>query len=513
MNGADVLIKTAVNAGVEVCFANPGTTELPLVHAMDSVDGIRGILGLFEGVCTGAADGYGRMKGKPAMTLLHLGPGMANGMANLHNARRAGTPLLNVVGEHATWHLPNDPPLAMEIAALSGTVSGWHRTVGSPADMSRDTVAAIEASMAGQIATLVVPHDFQWSVADGERIFSPEFRYPPFDPEAVAHAAGLLRQKGRTAMILGGEALTEKGLMAAARIRTATGCDLLCETFPVRVDRGAGLPDIIKIPYLPEMALEVLKSYDLFILAGARAPVSFFGYDGMPGRLTGESQQTARIDSSRRNVGTAMEALADAVGAPSRPEDRVLARPGRPVMPSGKLDAGKACEVLAALQPENAIVVEEAVTTGMGYFQVTGGCPPFTYLALTGGAIGQGPPCAVGAAVACPDRPVIDFQADGSAMYTIQALWTQARERLNVTTLICNNRSYDILKLEMMRAKSDLSGKCAGRMTDLGGIDWVKLGEAQGVPSTAVETAEEMAAALEHALVEEGPHLIELRLF
>lgn len=513
MNGADILIKTAVNAGVEVCFANPGTTELPLVHAMDRIEGVRGILGLFEGVCTGAADGYGRMKGKPAMTLLHLGPGLGNGLANLHNARRAGTPILNIVGEHATWHLPNDPLLAMEIQAISATVSGWHRSIGSPADISRDTAAAFESAMAGQIATLIVPHDYQLLPAGDQRIVSTEVRTSPFDPESVENSARLMKENRRTAMILGGQALSVRGLMTAARIRTETGCDLLCETFPARVERGPGLPELLKIPYLPEMALDTLKSYDLFILAGAREPVAFFGYPGMPGRLLRDSQHTASVRSSSRNIEAALEALAEAVGAPSKPDEAVLAGADRPQVPFGKLNAGMAGEVLAALQPENAVIVEEAVTVGMSYFPRTAGCPRFTYLGLTGGSIGQGPPCATGAAVACPDRPVINFQADGSAMYTIQSLWTQAREHLNVTTLICSNRSYDILKLEMIRAKSDLAGKYAQRMTDLGGIDWVQMGEAHGVPSVSAETADEMAAALRNALNEDGPHLIELRLF
>ncbi len=512
MNGADVLIQTAVNAGVDVCFANPGTTEMPLVSALDNVDGIRGVLGLFEGVCTGAADGYGRMKEKPAMTLLHLGPGFANGLANLHNARRAGTPLINVIGEHATWHLPADPPLAMEIAALSGTVSGWHRTVGALGDLSRDTAKAFEAAMAGQIATLVVPHDFQWSAADGQGIVSTEIRTPRFDARAVEHAADLLKANKRTALVLGGPALTRKGLMTAARIRSATGCDLVCETFPARVDRGAGLPDVAKLPYLPEMALEVLKHYDVLIMAGAREPVAFFGYEGSVSRLISDSQRTARIGDHRRNIIYALEALSESVGA-DRSGEPELARPGRPEMPTGKLDSNKVCTVLAAMQPEKAIIVEEAITSGMGYFAQAAGCPPFTYLTVTGGAIGHGPPCSVGAAVACPDRPVINFQADGSAMYTVQSLWTQARENLNITTLVCNNRSYDILKMEQARAQTGEPGPYGRKLTDLDGIDWVKMGEAQGVSSVAADTVEALVPAIEKALKEDGPHLIEMQLF
>src|SRR5512135_166615 len=157
MNGANLLVKTAIRMGIEVCFANAGTTEMPIVVALDSTPGIKASLGLFEGVCTGAADGYGRMLDKPAMTLLHLGPGLANGIANLHNARRARSPVLNVVGEHATWHRPTDPPLAMEIEGLAKTVSGWRRTTSSPAEIALDLASAVTATRVGQVATLIVP--------------------------------------------------------------------------------------------------------------------------------------------------------------------------------------------------------------------------------------------------------------------------------------------------------------------------------------------------------------------
>lgn len=513
MNGADLLLKTAANAGVEVCFANPGTTELPLVAALDNMAGIRGILCLFEGVCTGAADGYGRMKGKPAATLLHLGPGFANSIANLHNANRAGTPLINMIGEHATWHLPNDPLLAMEIAALSGTVSGWHRTLHSPGDASRDMAAAFQSAMSGKIATLIIPHDFQAAAVKDQRVVVPEVEIPSLDYKKIDKASGLLKKSTRAALVLGGNGLTEKGLKAAARIASFMQCDLLCDTFPARVDRGPGLPNVLKIPYLPEMALDLLKNYDVLIFAGTREPVSFFGYEGVPGRLISENQVTAHITNIPSNVTAAINALAQALGAPVNPRDHILAQPGRPEMPSGRLDSHKACAVIAALQPRNAIVVDESITSGMPYFAMTGGCPSFTHLSLTGGAIGQGMPCAAGAAVACPDRPVISFQADGSAMYTIQALWTQARENLNVTTLICNNQSYDILKLEYSRAHGDSPGKNARLMTDLAGIGWVQMGEAHGVASEAVNTAEALAAALEKALDHDGPNLIDMQFF
>jgi acetolactate synthase I/II/III large subunit len=516
MNNAEFVIEAAVKAGIDICFANPGTTEMPLVNALDQVAGMRAVLGLFEGVCTGAADGYARMAEKPAMTLLHLGPGLANGAANLHNARRAGVPMLNVVGEHASWHLPFDPLLAMDIEAQAGSVSGWYRTVKKPEHFSRDVKEAVARAINGRIATLIVPHDFQAAESaetggDSASVVSDDDR-SGIDETWIEQAASMVKREKRWALILGGRALSEKGLNTAARIKTSTGCDLFYDTFPARLEQGAGYPDIHRIPYLPEMALEALKPYEKILCIGTRAPVAFFGYEGLPSIFIRDDQQAMVM---QRGDGAAVEALcmiADALNAPQSPDSGVLSVLRRPDMPSGRLDGAKAGAVLAALQPENAIVVEEAITNSLVYHALINTCPRFTLLALTGGSIGQGPPGATGAAVACPKRPVINFQADGSAMYTIQSLWTQAREGLNVITLICSNRSYDILKLEMARSGNLSPGPNAGRMTDLSNIDWVKLGQAHGVPSVSVDTCGAMARALENALAEGGPHLIELML-
>lgn len=515
MNNAEFIIESAVRAGIDVCFANPGTTEMPLVNALDTKPGMRAVLGLFEGVCTGAADGFARMAGKPAMTLLHLGPGFGNGIANFHNARRAKTPMLNVVGEHASWHLPYDPLLAMDIEAVAGSVSAWHRTVKTPETFGRDTREAIARAFSGKIATLIAPNDFQMATFTGADDRGPGGigeNAAGVDSALIEQAAAMLSRKKRCALILGGQAVSERGLLAAARIRSKIGCDLFYDTFPARLEQGAGLPDIYRIPYLPEMALEALKPYDAVLCLGTRAPVAFFGYPGLPSEFITKSQDRLVVEQGDFAIIDALSMIADALNAPKEVGAESLSVLKRPALPSGKLDGTKAGNVLAALQPESAIVVEEAITNSLAYHAQINGCPRFTLLALTGGSIGQGPASATGAAIACPDRPVIDFQADGSAMYTIQSLWTQARENLNVTTLICSNRAYDILKLEMVRAGNLTPGPNAGRMTDLSGIDWVKLGEAQGVPSVSVKTCEEMVKALETALAEEGPHLIEMVL-
>jgi len=510
MNGAESIVKAALASGIEVCFANPGTTELPLVQAMDSIPGIQPVLGLFEGVCTGAADGYARMLGKPAMVLLHLGPGLANGIANLHNARRAHSGIVLVVGEHATWHRPYDPPLAMDIGQLAKTVSVWQRIGTAPDELGQDMADAVRAAQAGKIAILIVPYDLQMKGSREADVPASGPDRPSLDRESVESAARLLREGKRTVLLMGGNHIGKKELLAAARISQACGCTLMTENFPAHIERGAGLPGVMRVPYLPEMAMDMLSKFDAFVLAGAREPVSFFGYQGVPACLLKESQQRLFLSGPDQDLLTVLSALADALDAPGNPDAREFSAPGRPPVPEGPLSSEKVCSVIAALQPEGAIVVEEAVTTGFMYYPATAGVPPFSLLTLTGGSLGQGAPAAAGAAIACPDRPVINFQADGAGMYTLQALWTEARQGLNVTTLICSNRSYDILKLEFRRLGVDTPGGNAFLLTELEGLDWVALGKGMGVPSSRASTAKELAGGLETALRESGPHLIEM---
>jgi acetolactate synthase-1/2/3 large subunit len=513
MNGAESLILTALNCGVDVCFANPGTTEMPLVAALDAAPRMRAVLALFEGVVTGAADGYARMADRPALTLTHLGPGFANGIANLHNARRAHSPVVNVIGDHATWHLAADAPLTSDIESLARPVSAWVRHSNSAGAIAADTAEAIAQAMRapGHTSTLIVPADCQWSEA-GAAAEPHAAISPPAPPDsAVRAAAEMIRRDGANAVLfMGGAALRQRGLNAAARIAGATGCRLMCETFPARVERGGTMPPVEKLPYFPEMALEALAKSASVILAGARAPVAFFGYPNTPSVLIPEGRDVATLATIEQDVVLALEALADLIGAPkSAPARAARSAAGRP---TGALDATTVGAAIAAAMPENAIVMDEAATTGLPFFGASLSAPAHTYLALTGGAIGQGLPCATGAAIACPERRVIAFQADGSAMYTLQALWTQAREGLNVTTLLCNNRRYRILQVELARAGITEPGPKARSLTSLGNpnLDWVALAKGMGVPGVRVETAEALSQELARSLAEPGPKLIEM---
>jgi len=511
--GAGRLLEAARGAGVEVCFANPGTTEMPLVLALDQVAGMRAVLGLFEGVCTGAADGWARMTGRPAATLLHLGPGLANGIANLHNARRARTPVVNWIGEHATSHLAFDAPLTSDIEALAGTV-GWVRTVRSAAEMAEASVAAVSAAMGppGRVASLVIPADCQWSPAGAASAAGrPDVKNPAGpDAAAIGEAATLLR-RGGGALLLGGPALSEKGLRAAARVAAATGAAVWVETFPSRQERGRHLPAFPTLPYFPEQARAALESIQALVLAGSRDPVAFFKYPGQPSRFAPEGAPVLMLADPDAGVdaAAALEELAEALGAPpwSAPEADALR-----YLPTGAaLTPENLGAAIAAYTPDGAIVVNEAATTGMVWNSAWAGkAAPHTMLGLTGGSIGQGLPCALGAAIACPDRKVIAFQADGSGLYTLQALWSMAREGTDMTVVVCANRRYRILQYELSRVTATPGPKAVG-LTDIGHPDlsWVDLAKGFGVPGVAVKTDAELATALERALADDGPKVIE----
>jgi acetolactate synthase-1/2/3 large subunit len=510
MNGAESLLRTAAASGIRICFANPGTTELPLVAAFDTDTGVRPILCLFEGVCSGAADGYARMSGDPAMTLLHLGPGFANGIANFHNARRARSPIFNVIGDHASWHLASDPPLASDIVSLARPVSGWLRSADPAGSLSRDAAEAIAAARSGMVATLIAPHDAQLRddvAIEAVEETSPRQRSSSAAIEASAH---LLTQAGKGAILLGGDGLSERGLRAAARVASTTGCTLWCDTFPARLERGGDLPAVERVPYFPEGAIEAFSGFSTVVLAGTAPPVSFFGYPGVPSQIVGERTETATLTLPNEDVAFALEGLAEAVGgaeeraAPAKSSDR-----GN--RPTGPLTPESLAAVVAGLQPEGAIIMDEGLTAARAYFSAAADAPRHAYLTLTGGAIGQGLPCATGAALACPDRPVIALQADGSGMYTLQALWTQAREGLDVTNVILANRGYQILAIELARTGIVEPGPGCRSLTDFDPLpDWTQLARGFGVPAVAVEDAEGLWRELERALEEPGPHLIEV---
>jgi acetolactate synthase I/II/III large subunit len=509
MNGAEALVAAAIKSGIEICFANPGTTELPLVLALDSVPGLRGILCLHENVATGAADGYGRMAAKPAMCLLHVGVGLANGLTNLHNARRAFTPVLNVIGDHATWHLPADPLLATDVESLAHTISDYVKKSFGAATIADDVAEAIKAAVedGGRIATLIVPHDTQIGEAGDVLPARRDQAKKTYSSGRVVRVAQALKS-GKAALLLGGDALSEPGLILAGRIVAAIGrVDLLCDTFFARMERGGGLPSPMKLPYFPDEALELTQRYERVIVAGTRRPVAFFGHQGLPSYFTTE-EQTVILTEPREDTLGALAALASELNAPEV-IDQVLGEP--PTMPKGKLDAQAISAVITRLQPENCIVMDEVLAVGVPYFAASKHSPRFTHLMLTGGAIGQGPSAATGAAIACPNRTVINFQSDGCGAYSVQALWTQARENLDVVTIIGSNRSYQILELELRRAGMSLIGPFARSMLSLDHpfLNWVKIAEGFGVPAVAVESAENLADEFERALAQKGPRLIE----
>ncbi|ORW04341.1 acetolactate synthase large subunit [Mycobacterium kyorinense] len=507
MNGAHALINTLVDGGVDVCFANPGTSEMHFVAALDAVPRMRGVLTLFEGVATGAADGYARIADRPAAVLLHLGPGLGNGLANLHNARRARVPVVVVVGDHATYHKKYDAPLESDIEALAGSVSGWLRR--SDGDVASDAAEAIAASRAaGQVATLILPADVSWT--DGAQTGHPAAAQTPstLDMDAVELAAKVLRSGEPTVILVGGDATRAAGLQAAARVAADTGARWYCETFPTRLERGAGLPAVDRLAYFAEAVAAQLDGAKHLILAGAPSPVSFFAYPGRPSDLVPDGCQV-HVLSGYRGAAEALTALADQI-APGT--DAPVAEPSRPQLPTGALTAMTAADVIGALLPERAIVVDESNTSGLPLAAATAGVPPHDWLTLTGGAIGYGIPAAVGAAVAAPDRPVLCLESDGSAMYTISGLWTQARENLDVTTVVYNNGAYDILRLELRRVGAEITpGPKARELLDLTrpAMDFVKIAEGMGVPARRVSTAEEFADALRAAFDESGPHLVE----
>jgi acetolactate synthase-1/2/3 large subunit len=482
------------------------------VAALDSVPEMRAVLTLFEGVATGAADGYARMADGPAATLLHLGPGLGNGLANLHNARRAKVPVVNIVGDHATGHGQHDPPLQSDIETIARNVSTWVRTSRNAEELARDAVQAIIAATGppGQVATLIVPADVSWQEGAKPAAPLPTAASPTVSAETIEAIAKVTRNSDRTGILLGGKAMRERGLMAAARIAAATGTKLFAERSAARLERGAGLPAVERLGYWPELASAQLDGLENLILVDAKPPVSWFAYPGKESSLVSEGCVIHELTPPASDVLGSIEELVEALDAgEAKP---ALQQRSVPLRPAGELSAEKVCQAVAAILPEGAIISDEAITSALALPATTAGAPRHDWLTLTGGAIGQGLPVAVGAALACPDRPVIALEADGSALYTIQSLWTMGREQLDVTVVIFNNRVYKILDTELARiGVRDAGPKVTAQLnlTDPD-LDFVKLGIGLGVPSRRVATAEQLTGALEQAIADRGPHLIEV---
>ena len=512
MNGAQALMKTLVDAGIEVCFSNPGTSEMHFVAALDDEPKMRAVLALFEGVATGAADGYARMADKPAAVLLHLGVGIGNGMANLHNARKGKVPIVNIVGDHATYHVQYNAQLQSDIETVARNVSPeFTRTSKSTNELTQDTVEAITAAttLPHKVATLILPADVSWGEG-GKPAKMPELPPAPVaSNDVIEEIVKAIKSGKKTALLLGGHALRKPALMAAAKIAAKAGVKLLHETFPTRHERGAGLPQVEKLAYFAELVGVQLADVKHLILVDAKAPVSFFAYPGKKSYLVPEKCQVHTLSAPEQNALASLEKLVNALEAQNVNPDVQL--PARPDKPAGALTAEKVCQAVGHYLPQNAIIIDEAITSGLLLPKMTEGCSHHDYITLTGGGIGQGLPNAVGAAVACPDRPVLALIGDGTSMYTIQSLWSMAHEGLNVTSIIFNNASYSVLNIELERVGAEKIGAKARSQLDLNGpvINFAQMAESMGVHGTRVSTAEEMNAALEYALNHPGPHLIE----
>jgi acetolactate synthase-1/2/3 large subunit len=514
MNGAESVVGTLIAGGVDVCFTNPGTSEMNLVAALDKTREIRCVLGLFEGAVTAAADGYARMTGKPAFTLLHLGPGLANGLANLHNANRAHVPLLNIVGQHPLEHLRRETPLASDVEGIARPYSKWLRTTKSSLQAGRDTAEALAACYGppNQIATLIVPADVAWS--EEGVVAAVPVRKKPLLPatETIDAIARILRSGNPVAFVLGGSALYGKGLVAASQVAAVTKAKLFSPYPFSRMQRGAGFAVVDRIPYVADQAAETLKEFKHLILVGTVEPRAYFASPKRSARLAAADCEIHTLAKVEEDCDGALDALADALQA--RGNAGIVEKSARPALPAGAISVTGLADVIAALLPEQTIVVDESMTAGRGIMAAARGAGPHDWLANPGGSIGIALPLAVGAAVASPDRRVLCLTADGSAMYTLQALWTMAREELKITTVVFANRAYSILKYEFKQLGIGEPGQKAKNLFEIGrpDLDWVALAKGMGVPGARASNLDEFAKELRRGFESDGPMLIEVPL-
>ena len=519
LSGAHILLDAVHTAGIRICFANPGTTELAVVRALNAVPGIRPVLGLFEGVCTGAADGYARVAREPALTLLHLGPGFANGIANLHNARRAHSPVVNLIGDQATWHLPFDAPLTSDIESLARPVSGVVRRLGPRDSIGAVAQSAVQQSFGppGQVVTLIAPSDLMEGSGATPGV-PPSASRPAALREvsgaSIVEAAKRLERRRPLILLLGHDVLRERGQRAAQRIAAATGARLLMESYPAIVELGGDLPPLERLAYFPQDVLAQIGEATV-LLAGARPPISYFGYPGQPSELVPPERLIA-LSEPGEDGAQALEALADRIGG-AREMERSRASPLSSERPnrggSGALQPADVAEELVAKLPEGSIVSLEGSTCGGPFLKIAHRARRHALMTNTGGAIGQGIPCAVGAAFAQPESRIVCLQSDGSAQYTLQALWTLAREALNVTLIIAANHRYGILQTELTRSGADIAEPVIASLTRLTPrVDWVALARGYGVAGVRVKTAEELGVALDNGFAMQGPYLIQAEL-
>ncbi|MDZ4740445.1 MAG: acetolactate synthase large subunit [Alphaproteobacteria bacterium] len=513
MNVSEAILHELVELGVEACFGNPGTSEMHLVSSFDRVGGLRPILGLFEGVCTGAADGYARMAGKPAATLLHLGPGLGNGFANLHNARRAQSRMISLVGDHATYHRKFDAPLQSDIHSIAKPVSDWIGDPASGEDAVAKTRQAFEVAMRpnGGLSTLIVPADIAWSEMTGAaKVARKRSAKKSVDMAQVRVAAAALKSGEPAVFLIGGHAGLEKPLRLAGAIAAKTGARLFSDTFVPRLARGDGMPRPERVPYLSEMATMMMSGFRHAVIVGTKAPVAFFAYPNKPSTFLSPECKVHDVWDSEMDVVDALMALAEELGV--KPSD--FAPPPKSALEipvAGKLTIESFGSAVAALMPAGSIISDEAITGGLWAYMAAQNSAPHDWLSLTGGAIGDGIPMAVGAAVACPGRPVINLQADGSAMYTVQGLWTAARENLHVITILLNNKSYAVLNMELDRVGATAQSERSRSLLSLDkpAIDFTAMGRALGVSAVRAEDNESFVNAFKRALEAPGPHLIE----
>jgi acetolactate synthase-1/2/3 large subunit len=516
MNGAESLVHTLVNEGVNVCFTNPGTSEIHFVSALDRIPGMRCVLGLFEGVVTGAADGYYRIAGKPACTLLHLGPGLGNGLANLHNTKKANSGIVNIVGDHATYHIKYDAPLTSDIEGVARPMSHWVRKATTSMSVSADAAAAIGVAREppGKIATLILPADTAWGEAEQVVCAPPFAPRLPVSAHAVTVAAKALSRGGPSAcLLLGDVGVRGRALELAGRIAAKTGCVISSEFNSSRLERGAGRVQLMRVPYVVEHATKMFEKTTQLVLAGAKPPVAFFAYPNKPSQLAPSSCHVTQLAAIEQDIEAALEAVASELGALNTPPAHV-AELSRPALPSGPITPEGVGDLLGALLPENAIVVDESVSSGRGFGSGTAGAPPHDWLNVMGGSIGFGLPCATGAAVAAPDRKVILLEGDGSGMYTVQALWTMVRNQLDVTILVFANRRYQILLGELADVGLGEPGKNAYDMLTIGrpDLDWVSIAKGQGMEAGRATTLEELAKEFKRGIASSGPYLIEVEI-